>query len=60
MTPPRYRIEREAREEQAWQELKNLLRRMIGLPVKRTGQQAYDEYLRQYSDDLPPTGKAVQ
>jgi hypothetical protein len=42
--PPRYRIEREASEERAWQQLVNVLRRLAGLRINRTGQQAHDEY----------------
>jgi hypothetical protein len=45
--PPRYRIEREASEERAWQQLENVLRRLAGLRINRTGQQAYDDHLRQ-------------
>jgi hypothetical protein len=47
MTAPRYRIEREAYEERAWQQLVNLIRRLAGLRIKRTGQQAYDAALEQ-------------
>jgi hypothetical protein len=44
---PRYRIEREAAEERAWQQLVNVFRRLAGLRIKRTGQQAYDDHLKQ-------------
>jgi hypothetical protein len=55
---PSYRAEREVSEERAWQELVNVLRRLVGLRIKRTGQQAYDEYQKQFGD-LSPSGKAV-
>jgi hypothetical protein len=45
--PPRYRIEREASEERAWQQLVNVFRRLAGLRINRTGQQAYDAALEQ-------------
>jgi hypothetical protein len=41
---PRYRIEREASEERAWQQLVNVFRRLAGLRINRTGQQAYDNH----------------
>jgi hypothetical protein len=47
MSAPGYRIEREASEERAWQQLVNVLRRLAGLRIKRTGQQAYDAALEQ-------------
>jgi hypothetical protein len=45
--PPRYRIEREASEERAWQQLVNIFRRLAGLRIKRTGQQAHEHHLKQ-------------
>jgi hypothetical protein len=45
--PSRYRVEREASEERAWQQLVNILRRLAGLRINRTGQQAYDDHLEQ-------------
>jgi hypothetical protein len=44
---PRYRTEREASEERVWRQLVNLLRRLAGLRINRTGQQAYDDHLKQ-------------
>jgi hypothetical protein len=44
---PRYRIEREATEARAWQQLVNVLRRLAGLRINRTGQQAYEHHLKQ-------------
>jgi hypothetical protein len=46
--PPRYRIEREASEARAWQELVNIFRRLAGLRINRTGQQTYDDHLKQW------------
>jgi hypothetical protein len=45
--PPRYCIEREASEERAWQQTVNVLRRLAGLRINRTGRQAYDDHLKQ-------------
>jgi hypothetical protein len=47
MNAPRYRTEREASEERAWQQLVNVLRRLAGLRINRTGQKAYDAALEQ-------------
>jgi hypothetical protein len=47
MTAPRYRIEREASEVRAWQQLVNVLRGLAGLRINRTAQQAYDAALEQ-------------
>ena len=44
---PRYRIEREASQERAWQQLVNVFRRLAGLRINRTGRQAYDDHLKQ-------------
>jgi hypothetical protein len=44
--PPHYRIEREAHEEKFAQEITNLFRRLFGLPIKRTGQDAFDEHMK--------------
>jgi hypothetical protein len=44
--PPRYRIEREANEEKFAQEVTNLFRRLFGLPIMRTGLQAFDEHMK--------------
>ena len=40
MTIPPYRLSRMAEEEAAWQRLKNVFRRLLGLPVIRTGEDA--------------------
>jgi hypothetical protein len=48
--PLRYRIEREASEERAWQEFKNVFRRLMRLPINRAGQQAYDEYISEKAE----------
>jgi hypothetical protein len=45
---PLYRLQRLAREEAANQALVNLLRRLIGLPVRKTSQDAEFEVLDQH------------
>ena len=54
MTPrePKYRIDRAAEEAAAWQGLKNLIRRLLGLPVIVTMEQAREiERARWDSED---------
>jgi hypothetical protein len=45
MTPrePKYRIDRAAEEAAAWQGLKNLIRRLLGLPIVMTAEQAREK-----------------
>ena len=46
MTIPSYRLARMAEEEASWQRLVNVLRRLVGLPVIRTSQEAAQAYFR--------------
>jgi hypothetical protein len=42
---PRYRIERIALEEAAWQWFVNCFRRLLFLPIKKTGEERYREVI---------------
>lgn len=48
MNTPQYRIEREATDAEMWQWIKNVVRRLFGLPITRTSEQAKQEALERY------------
>jgi hypothetical protein len=52
MREPLYRAQRIAEEEAMWQGVKNLIRRMFFLPIKRTMREVKEEVLRKYGYSL--------
>ncbi len=51
---PKYRIDRAAEEAAAWQGLKNLIRRLLGLPVVVTAEQARQKERARWGADTKP------